>query len=97
MLAHGTAAEVVAQARLTAWSVSGPNLARLAEQLRGRPGVRQATAFGATLHVSGDDAAALEQAVAPFRTPEYQWRRIESGLEDVFIHFMDRPNGGGSP
>src|SRR5437763_1064031 len=32
LLAHGTAAEVIAQAHLTTWSVSGPNLARLAEQ-----------------------------------------------------------------
>ena len=47
LLAHGTAAEVVAQARLTTWSVSGPNLARLAEAASrpaGRPaggGVRR--------------------------------------------------------
>src|SRR5712692_8040298 len=52
LLAHGTAAEVVEQAHLTTWSVSGPQLLRLAEQLRSRPGVRQAVAFGTTLHVS---------------------------------------------
>jgi ABC-2 type transport system ATP-binding protein len=97
LLAHGTAAEVVGQARLTTWSVSGPNLARLAEQLRGRPGVRQAAAFGAALHVSGDDKAALEAAIAPFHTKDYQWRPIESGLEDVFIHLMDQSHSGGSP
>ncbi len=97
LLAHGTAAEVVAHARLTTWSVSGPNLARLAEQLRGQPGVRQAAAFGAALHVSGDDKAALEEAIAPFHTKEYQWRPIESGLEDVFIHLMDQSHSGGSP
>ena len=49
------------------------------------------------LHVSGDDKAALEEAIAPFRTKEYEWRPIESGLEDVFIHLMDRSHGGGSP
>jgi ABC-2 type transport system ATP-binding protein len=97
LLTHGTAAEVVAQARLATWSVSGPNLANLAEQLRSRPGVRQAAAFGAALHVSGDDTAALEEAIAPFRTPEYEWQPIESGLEDVFIHLMDGSNSGGSP
>src|SRR5438094_4498620 len=36
LLAHGTAAEVVAQAHLTTWSVSGPHLLQLADQLRGR-------------------------------------------------------------
>jgi ABC-2 type transport system ATP-binding protein len=89
LLTHGTVAEVIGQARLTTWSVSGPNLLRLAGQLRDRPGVRQAVAFGNLLHVSGDDAAALEQAIAPFRTEAYAWRPIDSGLEDVFIHLMD--------
>src|SRR5262245_13328294 len=89
LLAHGTAAEVVAQVHLTTWSVQGPRLLELAAQLRGRPGVQQAVAFGETLHVSGDDAAALERSIAPFRTRPYQWRSISSGLEDVFIHLMD--------
>jgi ABC-2 type transport system ATP-binding protein len=90
LLAHGTAAEVVAQAHLTTWSVSGPQLLKLAEQLRNRPDVQQAVVFGTTLHVSGADAVALERAIAPFRTPEYEWRPIGSGLEDVFIHLMDQ-------
>jgi ABC-2 type transport system ATP-binding protein len=51
--------------------------------------VQQAVAFGTMLHVSGDDAAALEQAIALFQTDPYEWRRIETGLEDVFIHLMD--------
>jgi ABC-2 type transport system ATP-binding protein len=89
LLAHGTAAEVVAQVHLTTWSVNGPQLLKLAEQLRGLSGVQQAVAFGETLHVSGDNAAALERAIAPFRTPQYQWRQISSGLEDVFIHLID--------
>ncbi len=90
LLAQGTVAEVIDQARLTTWSVSGPNLPGLAEQLRDCSGVQQAVAFGNMLHVSGDDAAALEQAIAPFRTAPYEWRRVDSGLEDVFIHLMER-------
>jgi ABC-2 type transport system ATP-binding protein len=89
LLTHGTVEEVINHVRLTTWSVTGPDLIQLAEQLRGRPGVRQAVAFGTMLHVSGDDAAALEQAIAPFRTPPYGWQRVRSGLEDVFIHLMD--------
>jgi ABC-2 type transport system ATP-binding protein len=90
LLAHGKAAEVVEQAHLTTWSVSGPHLLELAGQLRDRPGVRQAVVFGSALHVSGDNASALEQAIAPFRAPEHQWRPISSGLEDVFMHLMDQ-------
>jgi ABC-2 type transport system ATP-binding protein len=88
LLAHGTVADVIQRARLTTWSVTGPDLLQLAERFRGNPAVEQAVAFGTMLHVSGPDAAALEQAIAPFRKPPYEWRRIESGLEDVFIHFM---------
>ena len=90
LLTHGTVPEVIAQARLTTWAVSGPNLHQLAEELRRHPSVRQAVAFGNRLHVSSDDAAALDTAIAPFRTPPYEWHRINSGLEEVFIHLMDR-------
>jgi ABC-2 type transport system ATP-binding protein len=90
LLAQGTAADVVKAAHLTTWSVTGPKLWELAAQLRNRPGVRQAVAFGSSVHVSGDDRTALEQAIAPFRKPEYDWQPIESGLEDVFIHLMER-------
>ncbi len=90
LLTHGTVTEVIDQAHLTTWSVGGPDLLMLAEQLRGRPGVEQAVAFGNMLHVSGADAEAVEQAIASFRTSPYEWRRIESGLEDVFIHLMER-------
>lgn len=90
LLAYGTVADVIAHAGLITWLVKGPNLAELAESLRGRPGVEQAVAFGAMLHVSGDDEVALEGAIAPFRTQDYEWRRIDSGLEDVFIHLMEK-------
>jgi ABC-2 type transport system ATP-binding protein len=90
LLTHGTVPEVIAHAHLTTWSVSGPDLHRLADELRNRPGVRQAVAFGNRLHVSSDDADALERAIAAFRTPPYDWRRITSGLEEVFIHLMDQ-------
>jgi ABC-2 type transport system ATP-binding protein len=96
LLAHGTVAAMVAQAHLATWSVSGPNLLHLAERLRASPGVEQAVPFGDMLHVSGADAATLEQAIAPWRTQDHEWRRIDAGLEDVFIHLMSRSKEGGS-
>jgi ABC-2 type transport system ATP-binding protein len=90
LLANGTVKEVVDQAGLTTWSVSGPELLSMAEEIRGQPGVQQVVAFGTSLHVSGEDAAALEQAIAPYRREPYTWGKISSGLEDVFIHLMDR-------
>jgi ABC-2 type transport system ATP-binding protein len=49
-----------------------------------------AVAFGNRLHVSSDDADALERAIAPFHAAPYEWRRITSGLEEVFIHLMNQ-------
>jgi ABC-2 type transport system ATP-binding protein len=88
LLTHGTVSEVIAQAGLTTWSVSGPDLFSLADEIRGRPGVAQALAFGSTLHVSGTDPIQLAETIAPYRTPEHPWSEVPSGLEDVFIHLM---------
>ncbi|MGO9566077.1 MAG: ABC transporter ATP-binding protein [Desulfomonilaceae bacterium] len=96
LLTQGTVAEVAEQTRLTTWSVSGPNLVELAEQLRRLPDVEQAAAFGSALHVSGADAARLEKAIDPFRTDGYKWSQVESGLEDIFIHLMEKAKGGSS-
>ncbi|MFP5213470.1 MAG: ABC transporter ATP-binding protein, partial [Acidobacteriota bacterium] len=79
LLAHGTVSELIDQAHLTTWEVSGHDLQRLADRLREDPAVEQAVAFGNMLHASGADAQALDRAIAPYRTPEYEWRRIESG------------------
>jgi ABC-2 type transport system ATP-binding protein len=89
LLTHGTLVEVLANARLTTWSVTGPDLLALAEKLRGRPGVEQVVAFGTTLHVSGRDAAALDAARLAVRDPRHTWEQIPSGLEDVFISLME--------
>lgn len=90
LLANGTVKQVIDQVGLSTWAVSGPDLLSLAEKLRNETGVQQAVAFGTALHVSGEDAPALERAIAPFRQDPYTWRQIPSGLEDVFIHLMDR-------
>jgi ABC-2 type transport system ATP-binding protein len=90
LLAHGTVRDVIDHVGLNTWSVSGPDLLKLAEDIRHLPGVQQAVAFGTSLHVSGDDAPTLESAIAPFRREPYTWTKIPSGLEDVFIHLMDK-------
>ncbi len=96
LLTQGTVSEVVERTRLTTWSVSGPNLTELAERLRSLEDVEQAAAFGSALHVSGVDATSLERAIAPFRTDEYKWSQAESGLEDIFIHLMEKAKGRSS-
>ncbi len=90
LLTHGTLKQVIDGAGLTTWVVEGLVTHALAERLRGRPGVEQVVAFGNTLHVSGPDAALLQEAIALFQGPEYHWTPIPSGLEDVFIHLMEK-------
>jgi ABC-2 type transport system ATP-binding protein len=91
LLATGTPDEVLHLFRLSTWAVSGSSsrLAQLAALLHGRAGVSHVTAFGNTLHVTGQDEAALEQALRPFFSEEgLAWRRAQAGLEDIFIHLM---------
>jgi ABC-2 type transport system ATP-binding protein len=94
LLAQGTAEEVVRDQALVTWAVSGPDLARLADELRALPAVEQVAAFGTTLHVAGSDAGALREALAPFfARPELRWQEAPPSLEDVFIHLMNRAGG----
>jgi ABC-2 type transport system ATP-binding protein len=69
--------------------VTGPDLGAITEKLRGAPGVEQMAVFGATLHVTGSDGAALEAALRQATAGSgYRFAPGETGLEDVFIHLM---------
>jgi ABC-2 type transport system ATP-binding protein len=92
LLATGTPQEVLHMVSLSTWAVHGApaELAALAERLHGLPAIAHITAFGNTLHVTGEDAAELEKAVAPFLSQKgLSWEKAEPGLEDVFIHLME--------
>ncbi|MEO3472176.1 ABC transporter ATP-binding protein [Roseomonas sp. CAU 1739] len=91
LLAVGSVAEVVETSGLSTWHVSGPErrIGALARELAGKPGVEMVAPFGATLHVSGPDAAALAAAITPFRgEAALEWSASEPSLEDAFIHLM---------
>ncbi|MCX7311109.1 MAG: ABC transporter ATP-binding protein [Alphaproteobacteria bacterium] len=89
LLAHGTVDEVVRQSNLTTFSVTGEGLVQLAAELEKKPGIDSVAPFGASLHVSGRDAAALEAAIAAHRDHTgLNWKQIDASLEDVFIGLM---------
>ena len=97
LVASGTVAEVVRDAGLTTFVLEGAATARAADRLRGAPGVVQVAPFGATLHVTGRDGAALAATVA--RVAEEtgcRARPAETSLEDVFIELMGHAGGGGA-
>ncbi len=91
LLAHGAVDEVIAQSALTTFTVTGDHVDGLAHDLTGKTGVDMVAPFGASLHVSGRDRAALEAAIAPYRNRDrLNWQETAPSLEDVFIELMGR-------
>jgi ABC-2 type transport system ATP-binding protein len=90
LLTHGTVDEVIRQAGLVTYDVSG-DINDLLKELHGKPGIDMVAPFGNSLHVSGRDAAKLEAAIAPYRERKgLTWTKSEPSLEDVFIDLMGR-------
>jgi len=88
-LIDGAASRIPTMVGLHTWRAEGENLAALEERLRQEPGVEQVARFGAALHVSGTDAAALEAIVRRFEAEGGQrWSEIPAGLEEAFIYLM---------
>jgi ABC-2 type transport system ATP-binding protein len=90
LMARGTADEVIAESGLVTFRAEGQGADRLSRDLAKAPGVLMAAPFGAALHVSGADRAALEAAIAPYRKPPLVWTEVQPTLEDVFIRLMDQ-------
>ncbi len=91
VLARGSEAQIVAQAGLTVWAVRGADINALVEPLKKHPAVLSVAAFGSQLHVAGLDAAALADAIAPWRgDAALTWQPAQANLEDVFISLIGR-------
>ena len=89
LLAHGTTHDVIAGSHLVTFNVTGEGLATVASELEQKPGVDTVAPFGASLHVSGRDRAALEATLAPYRDQAgLIITEIDPSLEDVFIGLM---------
>ncbi|MCB1042378.1 MAG: ABC transporter ATP-binding protein [Acidobacteria bacterium] len=89
LLAQGSPEELVGAAGLHTWVVEGPDMPELAHQVRAIPAAQHVVLFGNSLHVSGTDGDALEEALSRFRrNPTYTFQRGQTSLEDVFIHLM---------
>lgn len=89
LLAQGTSKEVIGSQNLATWSIQGEHLSELSEKLRATPGVDQTVVFGAALHASGRDHAALERALRQATAGKnLRMEPVDTGLEDVFIYLM---------
>ncbi len=89
LLAQGTAAAIVASRGLVTYAVEGSGAGELVGKLRGAAGIEQVVSFGASVHVTGRDAQAVEATLAQAAGGmPWRWTRTDTGLEDVFIHLM---------
>jgi ABC-2 type transport system ATP-binding protein len=90
LVTRGSVAEVIAQSGLITFVIEGADVRHLSGQLQGRPGIDYVGFFGAALHVSGRDRAALQQALALYRDqPGLAVTEAKPSLEDVFIHLQE--------
>lgn len=89
ILARGTTKEVIDQAGLFVWVISGVNLTQVSTELKKQPGVEQVTPFGNELHVVSYDEALLAKAIAPYQEKREEalceCKKARASLEDVFI------------
>jgi ABC-2 type transport system ATP-binding protein len=89
LIARGTAEKVITDSRLVTFNGEGPGIGDIAATLAEAAGVEMVAPFGASLHVSGIDRAALETALQPYRRAPLTWTEVEPTLEDVFIRLME--------
>jgi ABC-2 type transport system ATP-binding protein len=99
-LIDGPSAQIPEMVGLETWRVEGPELPALEERLKREPGVEQVARFGAVLHISGTDKAALKATVERLKAEgTHRWSLQVAGLEEAFIYLMagarDNFAGGG--
>jgi len=91
LLASGTVDDVIREAGLTTYVLTGENIIQATRLLVGMDGVDQVAPFGTTLHVVGLDRRALQESVERVVLETgVASREGETNLEDVFIQFMGK-------
>lgn len=90
ILSLGTAQEIVTHSGLSTWEIKADDILHLSEKLKLLPGVDQAAAFGNVLHVTGKNAALLEQTLEKIKPTVQQCEKILPNLEDVFIALVGK-------
>ncbi|MWB78770.1 ATP-binding cassette domain-containing protein [Pseudooceanicola sp. 216_PA32_1] len=88
-LISGVAREIPEMIGLYTYRVTGNDISALEARLRQEEAVAQVARFGAVLHVSGTDKAALDALAARYgKDGSHRWERKEAELEEAFIYLM---------
>jgi ABC-2 type transport system ATP-binding protein len=91
LMASGTVSDVVRDAGLTTYVLSGAKVNEAAGRLAGMAGVDQIAPFGVSVHVVGQDGGALKKSIGQIARETGVTAELgETSLEDVFIQFMGK-------
>jgi ABC-2 type transport system ATP-binding protein len=96
LLVSGSIDDIIRNAGLSTYIVTGAGLDALAERLKHAPAVDMVARFGAALHVAGRDAAAMARLAQDVADPAQHWSKDHATLEDVFIELMTRNHRDGA-
>ncbi len=88
-ITEGRVQQIIERSGLITFRGEGEGVRAMADPIKAMPGVEHVAYFGAALHVSGHDRAALERAVGRHKSASVQWREVATNLEDVFISMMN--------
>jgi len=84
-IVEGTVPEVIQRSGLVTFRGEGTGVRRLADVLKGEPGMDHVAYFGSALHVSGQDAGAIRAALGRHASEDVTWEEVRPSLEDAFI------------
>ena len=87
LVVQGTAEDVVRDAALVVFELTGGGIDKISKLLRGAPGVESATIFGQALRVVGLDRTAMLGAIERLKG-DAGVEEVPARLDDVFIHLL---------
>ena len=90
LVTEGQVRDIITESGLVTFRAEGDGVRRLAGELKAQGGVEHVAYFGAALHISGADRAALERAARSAEREDVAWREVRPSLEDAFIALMAR-------
>jgi ABC-2 type transport system ATP-binding protein len=88
ILVRGTPEEIIYRSKLFTRQAKGPHLQKLASLLRTEKNIDQIISYGQALHISSKNKKALAHIAAKYKEG-YQFKPIETSLEDVFINLVE--------
>lgn len=90
LLEQGTPEQIIRHVGLSTYKIHGEEITSLYHQLKISDKKLLVVMFGENLHVSSNNALALESTIDKLKKDNrYKIEKIETNLEDVFIHLIE--------